>query len=476
MGMSEMKTIDVALVWNSWNYYGGVPDQIDAEGRRNIKLYYYPTIGLYDNSDPIYQEYACQLLKMCYVDGISHHVKGVGDDKHRYRGLKAFVPMSQKYGLFGFVRAGDGTGTQQAWIDAQVEWAEIFSPIALKYNGKEVSSFFSLTARTASDVASVKAAYKAKHGTELYYIARLKNNAGDQSAWSGSFNSGYDWAGIRAESQSIKNYLGYDWYVTPELARTNYNNDVKRGKDLLSKNLIDFYIEGISPGFDDQAVNGWGAGSHYIGRENGDKYKWLWEQAIANNFSMVCIPTWNDYPEGSIIQPSVEFGNIYMELTRTYAARYKGIDNPNTADLMIPEWIFKIRKLTSDTTILNDMILASTYIAQEKYQQADNIVRPYISQPQFAVYISAKYFNPPKSTTAISEQKNKKTIISTVNGSIKVSMLSMGDCIDIFDLKGVKLYSHLTESNCFSYTPSSHGIYFVRVKSAQEFSTTKIVL
>jgi len=72
----------------------------------------------------------------------------------------------------------------------------------------------------------------------------------------------------------------------------------------------------VSCGYDDrkQRLPGF-----FIDREKGALYRRNWELALAQDPDVVLINTWNEWPEGTNIAPSVEFGYLYVELTLTYS-------------------------------------------------------------------------------------------------------------------------------------------------------------
>jgi glycoprotein endo-alpha-1,2-mannosidase len=75
----------------------------------------------------------------------------------------------------------------------------------------------------------------------------------------------------------------------------------------------------VIPGYDDTKVRHPGLA---VDRLDGQVYRVLWEQAIKADPDWVLITTWNEWHEGSEIEPSYEFGNKYLKLTRDYATRF----------------------------------------------------------------------------------------------------------------------------------------------------------
>jgi hypothetical protein len=64
---------------NSGKDLAHTPDKVDENGLRDIASVYYPSIGLYDVTDPDYQEYMMQLCKMCYIDTINYYFSSASD-------------------------------------------------------------------------------------------------------------------------------------------------------------------------------------------------------------------------------------------------------------------------------------------------------------------------------------------------------------------------------------------------------------
>jgi glycoprotein endo-alpha-1,2-mannosidase len=358
--MDFARTPTVSGTWAAWNYPGHNPDQKNAEGRRNIASVYYPKIGVYDVTDPAYVDYQMQLLKMTGIDGISFWLPDLSD--WRVRALKRFATAMASYGLEGFVR--DGKLPIQDW-DAALD---ILKAAQFKLEGRPVFSVFSLNTPTLDEVRRWKASHPK---SAMPFVLRWNHNP--KPDWQGVIDGAYGWNG---DDLGRCKRSGYSAYCDLSQGKSLYDQDVMVARDLLKKGIIDFYADGVSPGLDDSAVNGWGQGKHVIERgSNGELYKYRWQQAINNQFPMVMIPTWDDWGEGSLIQPTVEFGNLYLELTRKYAAQYKGLSEP-TGNLMIPEWIYKIRKSKPDQNVLTNMDTASQLIRQGRYDAAEKLVQP----------------------------------------------------------------------------------------------------
>jgi hypothetical protein len=78
------------------------------------------------------------------------------------------------------------------------------------------------------------------------------------------------------------------------------------------------------PGYDDRKVR---PGSGFArARDGGDYYRQCWEAAITSKPHWVVINSFNEWPEGSYVEASQAYGSLYLDLTRDWAARFKGAD------------------------------------------------------------------------------------------------------------------------------------------------------
>jgi len=79
----------------------------------------------------------------------------------------------------------------------------------------------------------------------------------------------------------------------------------------------------VCPGYDDRKVRSPGT---YVSGKGGAYYNLTWKSAIHSDPDIVLICTWNEWHEGTNIEPSREFGFKFLQLTNHWAAIYK--DSP----------------------------------------------------------------------------------------------------------------------------------------------------
>jgi hypothetical protein len=72
----------------------------------------------------------------------------------------------------------------------------------------------------------------------------------------------------------------------------------------------------VGPGFDARKAY---KIDYQTDRLNGQTYRAMWEEALKSNPDWVTISTWNEWPEGTEIEPSLELGGKYLQITADYA-------------------------------------------------------------------------------------------------------------------------------------------------------------
>jgi hypothetical protein len=76
----------------------------------------------------------------------------------------------------------------------------------------------------------------------------------------------------------------------------------------------------VIPGYDDTKIRKPGLA---VERHDGELYRIQWEQAIAADPHWVLITSFNEWHEGSEVEPSLQCGSKYIELTGQFAERFK---------------------------------------------------------------------------------------------------------------------------------------------------------
>ncbi|MBS7613963.1 glycoside hydrolase family 99-like domain-containing protein [Candidatus Bathyarchaeota archaeon] len=75
------------------------------------------------------------------------------------------------------------------------------------------------------------------------------------------------------------------------------------------------------PGYDDTRIRQPGLA---YPRRGGDTYRETWKAVYESNADWVLICSWNEWHEGSEIEPSLEYGDLYLNITAEETRRFKG--------------------------------------------------------------------------------------------------------------------------------------------------------
>jgi hypothetical protein len=87
-----------------------------------------------------------------------------------------------------------------------------------------------------------------------------------------------------------------------------------------------YWVATAMPGYDDTHVEG--RANTYRYPRSPEYYRRTWEAAMASMPEMVIVTSYNEWREGTMIEPSVTYGTTYLDLTRELAAAYKGVEQP----------------------------------------------------------------------------------------------------------------------------------------------------
>jgi hypothetical protein len=81
------------------------------------------------------------------------------------------------------------------------------------------------------------------------------------------------------------------------------------------------FVPAVAPGYDDRRIREPG---FVVPRADGAAYDESWRAALSVDPAWVFVSSWNEWHEGSEIEPSVEHGRRYLEATRRWAERFRG--------------------------------------------------------------------------------------------------------------------------------------------------------
>lgn len=113
----------------------------------------------------------------------------------------------------------------------------------------------------------------------------------------------------------------FQWWSSSAKALRGY---YARASQMVADKTLLFYMAMISPGFNDTGVWGWGAGPRVTPRAGLSLLRSTLDLALASRPEIVQIVTWNDFNEGTVIEPTRETGFQYLDAIATWWGRSKG--------------------------------------------------------------------------------------------------------------------------------------------------------
>lgn len=84
------------------------------------------------------------------------------------------------------------------------------------------------------------------------------------------------------------------------------------------------FVGTVMPGYNDLKVRN----GHVRDRANGDYYRSTWQTVIDRNAAAVVLTSFNEFLEGSHIEPSEQYGDLYLRLTKEWSDRYHSNQPP----------------------------------------------------------------------------------------------------------------------------------------------------
>ncbi len=329
----QAKPYSQAWGWHwTMNHYN--PDHVAPDGRRDAPSHYYPLIGLYDSGDPDALQTQVLLMKMAGINGVIFDWYG-NDDFMDYgavnRHVEAMIPILRRAGLkfaVCYETHTIATETQGNLYPASqevphvhgvLEWmqARFFAqPNYLKLNGRPVLlTFGDPVLKTSAAWDQVFAGIAPK---PLYFTEGSPQVA---PASEGAF----EWpqphdgtqAGLAEQSGFIASAKQYPASISGAFPRFD-----------------DIYAQaGVQPSYG------------HIDDQNGQTYVSTLTNSLRSGAPIIQLITWNDWGEGTQIEPSREFGYRDLEATRRLEKQYLGTSLSYTdADLRLPVRWYQLRK------------------------------------------------------------------------------------------------------------------------------------
>jgi uncharacterized protein YraI len=171
-------------------------------------------------------------------------------------------------------------------------------PAYLRYQGRPVVFFWRQERFSVDEWAAIRAQVDPNHdslwiaeGVDIAYQAVFDGHHLYSIAWSPDVGRTLtDW-GFRVRRYESQDGVGRLWVAT------------------------------VMPGYDDTRTDR--ADAFALDRRDGDYYRQTWAAAIASQPDWIIITSFNEWVEGTMIEPSLTYGDLYLNLTREQVKEFK---------------------------------------------------------------------------------------------------------------------------------------------------------
>ncbi|WP_103866617.1 glycoside hydrolase family 71/99-like protein [Aquimarina sp. I32.4] len=343
-----------------WTMSNQNPDVPKSNGNLQIASHYYPLIGPYSSNDPDLHEYHFLIMKLSGIDGVIFDWYG-SKDLHDYGLIKqsteTFITALEDLGLQFSIMYEDRVAAQvaeQSHTTSIIEAAQddftyinqkyFSSPKYMKHNNNNMLFVFGphhITTETSWN--------------QVFDILPTSNRPDFLTLWAAS-NS----VGVNATGEFL--WVDQDHLLTHE----HYYNTHQTTDQII--------VGSAYPGFNSfYNEGGWAGGtdSWTIDLNNGTTFIETLNYNHHERSDFIQIITWNDFGEGTMIEPTQEFGFTYLQLLQ----QYTGV--PHTSgDLQVALDLYLTRKeYTNNEQAQRLLNRTYKYIKQLDMNRANRVIQ-----------------------------------------------------------------------------------------------------
>jgi hypothetical protein len=343
------QTNEPAGTWGShWTMANQNPDSIASDGRRQIASHYYPLTGPYASGDPDIIEYQLLLMKYSGIDGVCIDWPGITplyDYPMLVRNTEKIISMVGKVGLHFAIVYEDQD------IDIAFKKGIVTDKITAARN----------------DMRYLQTHYFTDSSYERFGASPLLLDFGPQT-----FMDPGEWANIFSVLPTRPSF--FTLWDHEKLAGSNATGAFAwiNADHLISLrrfySTMDHgpYIASAYPGFHTfYAEGGWGGPTFTIAPNHLKTFNKTLDLALESSADYIQVPTWNDYGEGTMIEPTLEFQYGFL----TTLQRKLGVPYSQT-ELELIAKLYKLRKqYAANESVqkkLDDVLIALASLQTEK--------------------------------------------------------------------------------------------------------------
>jgi glycoprotein endo-alpha-1,2-mannosidase len=326
-GQESNSTVEHRVMAFYYPWYG-VPDgpggagrmvhwgRVDAVNKDIQASTHYPQLGAYDSHNPEVIDQHCRWAKEAGID--TFIVSWWGHNHYTDRAIEKILDGCGRYGLSAciYYETVPRPQTPQSAAEDIVKVLDKYGdhPAYLKVNRKPVVFVYGRALQQLGLTDWLKAIKMINAGYEKGVTA-----IGDQF----SFGSARVFDGVHTYN-TAGSLRGMNPTEARKWAAETYKSWVQLADRAGKISAIT-----VIPGYDDTKIRKPGLA---VERYDGELYRAQWDEAIKADPHWILITSFNEWHEGSEIEPSLEFKKLYIDITTEYTKRFKakkrGIHKP----------------------------------------------------------------------------------------------------------------------------------------------------
>ena len=310
----------------------------EQDGKREIASKYYPLIGPYDSGDPIVLEYHLLLMKMAGIEGVIvdwYGLTSFRDYALLHRNTTRMLQQCEKLQMKFVICYEDQTipalvkgkklesQNRVAHAVKEIDWLGKYwfkSPSYVKHDGKPVLLSFGHAGLKAEEWALCLG----KIQSPVAYFSQDIRRKGAVG--------GFGWPAPKVGMKQVDRFLGQarKWPAAIPAAFPRFDDIYREAKV--------------------------GEGYPRIRDREGETLRQTLQKAIRSDPPFIQVATWNDWGEGTQVEPSREHGYRDLETIRT---QIHGVDDGQSRNGIywkVPHQLYKARRNpNADTKVLDSV-------------------------------------------------------------------------------------------------------------------------